>query len=356
MTNSELPRCQVLIGDARERLRELPGASVDCIITSPPYFGLRDYAVDGQLGAEEHVDAWVKALLDVCRELTRVIKPTGSLWLNLGDGYSRHSKEGAAKKSLLLGPERVALALTGEGWLLRNKVIWAKTNPMPASVTDRLACSHEVLYFLTRQRQYFFDLNAIRVPAITPAHAGRASRAEHYPPREAVPHIGRAPRVDLNHGLAALKAKGREHHPLGKNPGDVWMLATGAYRGAHFATFPIELVRRPLMATCPAQVCAVCDMPWQRAIQRQHGRLLATGPLRPVCDCHNGGNAVSRPGVVLDPFLGSGTVALAAEQYGRDWVGIELNPDYGALAKRRIIEQRTTREKKASSKEKHTEN
>ncbi|MCA1604964.1 MAG: hypothetical protein LC775_05710, partial [Acidobacteria bacterium] len=177
-----------------------------------------DYGTDGQLGAEGHIDEWVKGLLDVCRELARVLKPSGALWLNLGDGYSRHPREGTLKKSLLLGPERVALALTDEGWLLRNKVIWAKTNPMPASVTDRLACGYEVIYFLTRQRNYHFDLNAIRVPAVTPTHARPVSRASHYPPRAAVPHVGQTPRIDLNCGLAALKAGGQEHHPLGKNP------------------------------------------------------------------------------------------------------------------------------------------
>lgn len=356
---AELPRNQLLIGNARERLRELPDASVDCVITSPPYFAQRDYGISGQLGAERHVDEWVKGLFDVCRELARVLKPGGALWLSLGDGYSRRSAEGAAKKSLLLGPERVALALTSEGWLLRNKVIWAKTNPMPASVTDRLSCGHEMLYFLTRQRHYYFDLNAIRVPAVTPAHSGRVSRATHYPPREAVPHTGRTPRVDLNHGLATLKANGQEHHPLGKNPGDVWTMASGHYRGAHFATFPIELVRRPLLATCPAQVCAACGVPWQQSLQRLHGRLLATGPLQPMCKCQGEGNAVSRPGVVLDPFFGTGTVALAAEQYGRDWVGIELNPEYAGLAKRRIKEQRTVQEKegrKTTSKGSNEEN
>lgn len=359
MSNLVLPRCQVLIGDARERLRELPDGSVDCVITSPPYFAQRDYGTDGQLGAEQHVEEWVKGLLNVCRELARVLKLGGALWLNLGDGYSRHSREGADKKSLLLGPERVALALTGEGWLLRNKVIWAKTNPMPASVADRLSCGYEVLYFLTRQRHYHFDLNAIRIPAVTPVHPGRAARASHYPPREAVPHVGRVPRVDLNRGLAALKADGREHHPLGKNPGDVWTTATASYRGAHFATFPIELVRRPLLTTCPAQVCAACGVPWRHAMQRQYERLLATGPLRPMCECHGDGNAVSRPGVVLDPFLGSGTVALTAEQFERDWVGIELNPEYAALAEHRIKEQRVAQEKErktTTSKENNEEN
>jgi len=353
-TQPALPRNQLLLGDARQRLTELPDTSVDCVITSPPYFAQRDYGTDGQLGAEGHIDEWVKELLDVCRELARVLKPSGALWLNLGDGYSRHPREGTLKKSLLLGPERVALALTDEGWLLRNKVIWAKTNPMPASVTDRLACGYEVIYFLTRQRNYHFDLNAIRVPAVTPTHARPVSRASHYPPRAAVPHVGRTPRIDLNCGLAALKAGGQEHHPLGKNPGDVWAIATASYRGAHFATFPIGLARRPLLATCPAQVCAACGVPWQRSLQRLHGRLLATGSLRPTCGCHVNGNVVSQPGVVLDPFLGSGTVAVAAETHGRDWVGIELNPRYASLAERRIATQRAARkkqEKKATSKE-----
>ena len=354
MSDPALPRRQVHIGDARQRLAELPQGSVDCAITSPPYFGLRDYGHDGQLGTEGHIDDWVKGLLDVCRELARVLKPSGALWLNLGDGYSRHPREGAAKKSLLLGPERVALALTGEGWLLRNKVIWAKTNPMPCSVTDRLSCGHEVIYLFTRSRRYYFDLNAIRVPAVTPSHGGRSSRARVYPPLASVPRNGHVPRVDLNCGLATLKAAGREHHPLGKNPGDVWAQASGHYRGAHFATFPLALIRRPLLATCPAQVCAACGTPWRRGWQRLHGRRLATGPLRAACGCFDGREAVSRPGVVLDPFLGSGTVALAAEQHGRDWVGIELNPGYAALAERRLADFRAA-QKTATSKGKQKE-
>ncbi|MDQ3154019.1 MAG: site-specific DNA-methyltransferase [Actinomycetota bacterium] len=345
-TQPALPRNQLLIGDAREQLRKLPDASVDCVITSPPYFGLRDYAMNGQLGTEGHIDEWVTGLLDVCRELARVLKPSGVLWLNLGDGYSRHPREGTGKKSLLLGPERLALALTDEGWLLRNKVIWAKTNPMPQSTRDRLSCGYEVLYFLTRSPRYYFDLHAIRMPPVTSPHRGHAVRASAYPPVEAAPHVGRVPRVDLNRGLAALKATGRESHPLGKNPGDVWSLATAGYRGAHFATFPVELVRRPLLATCPAQVCAACEQPWQRSQQRLHGRSLATGRLHPVCSCHDTGDPVSRPGVVLDPFLGSGTVALAAEQHGRDWIGIELNPVYAALAERRIADQRQRERRK----------
>jgi DNA modification methylase len=153
-----------------------------------------------------------------------------------------------------------------------------------------------------------------------------------------VPNLGggEAPRVDLNQGLAAMKAAGKEGHPLGKNPGDVWTLATASYRGAHFATFPLELIRRPLLATCPERTCVLCGMPWCRAEQVIDGRGLATGPLRRACQCH----AEWRPGIVLDPFIGAGTVALAAEQHSRDWIGIELNPGYAALAEQRIAAAR----------------
>jgi site-specific DNA-methyltransferase (adenine-specific) len=332
---NELPLNRILVGDVHERLKELPDASADCIITSPPYFALRDYGMGGQIGAETDVEAWAADIAAVGAELGRVLAPGGSLWLNLGDGYARHAREGAEKKSLLLGPQRVALRLTRAGWLLRNQIVWAKRNPMPSSVTDRLSTTHEFVYFFTRQPTYYFDLDAIRAPAVTPTRNGRRSQTS-YPPKTAVPFVGRAPRVDLNHGLQALKASGRESHPLGKNPGDVWHLATAGYRGAHFATFPVELIRKPLLATCPARVCARCGQPWRRAPQVIDGRKLAIGPLRTGCP-----HADWRPGRVLDPFMGSGTVALAAETYGRDWLGIELNPDYAALAEQRIAEWRT---------------
>ena len=342
MSQPVLPRNQILVGDVRTRLAELPDASVHCIITSPPYFALRDYGHQDQVGAEATVDDWVADLTAICAELRRVLRPDGAFFLNLGDGYSRHPREGAEKKSLLLGPERLALRLTKAGWLLRNKVIWAKRNPMPSSVTDRLSTTHEFVYFFTRACNYYFDLDAIReattAAPLRQSRTPRRSRTGHYPPRTAVPslHGGRTARVDLNQGLVDLKAAGRDTHPLGKNPGDVWEIATASYRGAHFATFPLELVRRPLLATCPERVCTGCGEPWRRAPQTHNGRALAIGPLRPVCDCRT----TWRPGVVLDPFMGSGTVALAAENHQRDWVGIELNPAYAALAERRLADNR----------------
>jgi len=335
----ELPRNQMLIGDATEHLRELPDHAVDCVMTSPPYFGLRDYGRPGQLGAEPSVDEWVERLVAVCREVARVLKPSGSLWLNLGDGYSRHEREGAPRKGLLLGPQRVSLGLVQDGWLLRNQIIWAKRNPMPSSVRDRLSCSYEVVLLLTRRRHYYFDLDAIRVPADTPSRAGRTVKPSQYPPPQAAAMSGKHPRVDLNHGLAAMKAAGQEHHPLGKSPGDVWSLPTANYSGAHFATFPLSLVERPLLSTCPARVCAHCGLPWRRGKQRRAGRLLAVGPLAPSCGCDAGW----QPGVVCDPFMGAGTVALAAELHGRDWLGIELNPAYAELAAKRLADARVAR-------------
>jgi site-specific DNA-methyltransferase (adenine-specific) len=143
MRVSELPRRRVLVGDAAVTLRQLPPNSVDCVITSPPYFQLRNYGIKGQFGAEANIDEWVDNLVRVVDELVRVLKPTGSMWLNLGDSYSRHPRFGSSAKSLLLGPERLLLALSARGWICRNKVVWSKPNPMPTSVRDRLTCSWE---------------------------------------------------------------------------------------------------------------------------------------------------------------------------------------------------------------------
>lgn len=343
---TKLPLSQILIGDAHELLQRLPDASVDCAITSPPYFAMRDYGRADQLGNEPHVDAWADSITAVCAELWRVLTPTGSLWLNLGDGFARRPSEGGPRKSLLLGPQRVALRLTRAGWILRNQVIWAKRNPMPSSVTDRLSNGHEVILFLTKQARYYFDLDAIREPVKATTTMATRTKQPTYPPRGAVPSLGggHAPRIDLNTGLAAMKAAGRSSHPRGKNPGDVWWLATATYRDAHFATFPVDLVRRPLLATCPAKVCTACGQPWQPAtVDRRNA---TTGPLQGGCTC----NAPPRSGIVLDPFMGAGTVALAAEQHGRDWLGIELNPDYAALAKQRLTDSRTRHQPKEHSK------
>lgn len=322
-----LPRNQILIGDARSIMGRLPECSVDCVITSPPYFRLRDYQFEGQLGLENHVDDYAHHLLSVARKLERVLKPHGALWLNLGDTFSRSDREGARQKSLVLAPERVAHALTHDGWILRNKVVWAKTNPMPTSVPDRLSTTHEIVYFFVRQRRYFFDLDAIRVP-----HRTKATRPARAPSSWSVPPQWRGPSVGQHDGLDRLKAAGLPGHPLGKNPGDVWALSTAGHRGAHHAVFPQKLVERPLLATCPERVCSRCGQPWTREAARALGHLAVIGELAPVCSC----DAATLPGVVLDPFFGSGTVAAAATRHHRDWLGIELNPEFARLAEDRI--------------------
>jgi site-specific DNA-methyltransferase (adenine-specific) len=319
-------RNRILVGDVRERLGEIATESVDCVITSPPYFQLRDYDVPGQIGLEPEIGGWVDELRIALNGLARVLKPTGSLWLNLGDTYSRHAKLGAPAKGLLLAPERLLLALADDGWIVRNKVIWAKTNPLPHCVADRLTGAYDVVYFLTRSPKYHFDLDAIRLPHPS-ASTGR----------------------------------------LGKNPGDVWSLATGSFRGAHFATFPPALIERPLLATCPEQICSTCGTPYKRSvkvtrIEHGQGRIIPRparvhdhehrytvyrelGQLAPACFCSRS----SRPGVVLDPFFGAGTVGLVAERHGRDWLGIELNPAYAALAKHRISDERSQRDERRAA-------
>jgi DNA modification methylase len=290
---------RILVGDVREMLDVLPSQSVDCIVTSPPYFRLRNYGEDRQIGLEHHVDSWVDELRLVARGLHRVLKDGGSFWLNLGDTYSRNPGDGAPPKSLVLAPERLATALVADGWVLRNKVIWSKPNPMPTSVRDRLSCTWEVVYFFVKAKRYHFDLDAIRVP-----HRRRAQSSPATGKRKAawsVPPEWRGPSAGTNGGLDRLKASGLPGHPLGKNPGDVWTLPTASYRGAHHAVFPVALAERPILASCPPG------------------------------------------GMVLDPFMGSGTTAIAAEKHGRQWTGIELNPDFAALAHDRIAAERAKR-------------
>jgi len=315
-----LPRNTILVGDALTRLRELPTASVDCVITSPPYYRLRDYGVAGQLGLEATVDAWVANLRAVGAELARVLKPGGSLWLNLGDAYSRESPYGAPPKSLFLAPERLVVALAGDGWLVRNKVAWVKTNAMPETVADRLTTAHDVIYFLTRAPRYYFDLDAVRLP--------------------------------FRHDARSAALVDQRHDWRGGNPGDVWQLPRASCP-AHGATFPLTLVERPLLATCPERVCVRCGAPWTR----QPGRTVVVGRRRTAqgaglirrynthwrvarqlgaptrsCRCRAG----VRPGIVLDPFFGTGTVGVVAAAHGRDWLGVEISPASVRLAEQRL--------------------
>ena len=301
-------------GDALGVLTDLPDRSVDCIVTSPPYFGLRDYGVDGQIGAEPSPGEFVAALVAVFREARRVLADDGTLWLNLGDSYV-HKKasgpqgrdgeratrtftadaaggwSGLPDKNLLGIPWRVALALQDDGWTLRNEIIWHKPNAMPESVADRLSNRHEHLFLLTKQPRYWFDLDPIREPRsevsikrATP-HRSPAGKAA----REGLPYAGIASPQTL--------ALSQMMHDGGRNPGDVWTIATQPFTEAHFATMPPALAERCIQAGC-------------------------------------------RPGgTVLDPFSGSGTTGLAAARHGRRYVGIDLNADYLDLSLRTRLAQ-----------------
>jgi len=235
-----------------------------------------------------------------------------------------------------------------DGWIVRNKLIWHKSNPMPASVGNRLTNSYDVVYFLTRTPDYFFDLDAIREPHTTRASSSSSPGGSAQRPEWSGPFAGN------NSGLKRKRPGGIPGNVVGRNPGDVWRLAAASYRGNHFATFPEVLVERPLKATCPLRICSVCQAPWRpgpgktfilgqrRAatasdgyVRRYPGSwqvLHQPGPLREGCTCRMS----TTPGLVLDPFMGSGTTAVVAERLGRDWLGIELNPDYAELARQRL--------------------
>lgn len=328
------PRNQILPGDALQRLEGLPERWVDQIVTSPPYFCLRDYGTPGQLGLEASVDDYVATLRACVAAMRRVLTPTGTLWLNLGDSYSLHPSQGAPRKSLIGVPERVMLALIADGWTLRNKIIWAKTNPIPTSVTDRLATTHEVIYVLAKSHRYYFDLDAIRQPHRTSTPSGTRPRKHSKATKRSTPGwLG--PNGDGDDGLAALKARGLVGHPLGKNPGDVWQISPSHFRGAHFATYPEALIRPMIRAGCPLQRCSHCRAPYVHTITRD-GAAATREPERPTCHC----NSPPEPGLVLDPYIGSGTTAVVAQALGRDWLGIELSPAFVDLAEARIASAR----------------
>lgn len=306
---------QLLIGDALDQLKGLPTDCVDVVVTSPPYFQLRDYQVVGQIGLEDTPQQWVDRLAAIGSEIARVLVPHGTWWLNLGDSYSTGGKVGIAAKSLVLAPERLLLALSEAGWIVRNKVVWAKTNPLPTSARDRLACTWEPVYLLSRQRHYYFNLDAIRQP-----HRTRPNASSRQPePRPKKPDWT-GPLSGDQHGLNVLKARGVVGHPLGKNPGDVWPIASSRFPSAGIAVLPPQLVERILLATCPREVCAGCDRPSTMV------------PFGRACDC----SAATRPGRVLDPFLGAGTTAVVAERMGLDWIGIELNPAMADVTNSRL--------------------
>lgn len=368
------------LGDALAVLREMPDASADCCVTSPPYWGLRDYGVDGQIGLEETPEAYVAAMVDVFREVRRVLRPDGTLWLNLGDSYAggggfapnapsnqarlrgesvgalhganganylarmtggKKAPAGLKPKDLVGIPWRVAFALQADGWYLRSDIIWAKPNPMPESVTDRPTNAHEHVFLLAKRERYWFDQEAVREPQ-QPYNGRTADEwAAIIAGRKAnevanLTGFSKKDGTQLHQGATTLKgqlARASGLNPAGRNLRNVWSIATQPTPEAHFATFPQALVERCLKAGCPEQVCRTCGEPRRRVVERHRNGVDWNANNRGWTDC---GHDDYRPGVVLDPFVGSGTTALVARRLGRRCVGIDLSAEYLAIAARRL--------------------
>ena len=380
----------ILLGDVCERLRELPDESMHMVVTSPPYWGLRDYKADGQLGLEATPEEYVANMVAVFREVRRVLRKDGTLWLNMGDSYWGDSpprrssseafsdawnpadsagngglrrtaaKHGALKPKDLVGiPWRLAFALQADGWWLRSDIIWSKPNPMPESVTDRPTKAHEYLFLLTKSQTYYYDAEAIREDAI---HEGRVVKATGM-----LSKTGLSP-DETNDRRTAVGFTNHDRAVSGRNKRTVWEIATQPFAEAHFATFPLNLVKPCIQAgTSEHGCCSVCGAPWERVTKshlggeariqegaraaadergvsqlrqqlRTNGRTTfetRTTGWTPTCT-HD---APVERCVVLDPFMGSGTVGVAAKRAGRDYLGIELNPDYVAMAEHRIGKQ-----------------
>lgn len=370
------------VGDALEVLRTLPAESVHCVVTSPPFYGLRDYGVDGQMGLEPTLNEYLTKMVALFREVRRVMRLDATAWVEMGDTYNagtnanrrptqapvyhggwtdgeertiRINASGFKPKDLMGVPWRLALALQEDGWWLRSDIIWSRPNPMPESVTDRPTKAHSYVFLLSKSARYFYDAEAVREPDSGQDHARRALDGQ--------------PSLEPSGGLATPHAGIRTtegRNGSGRNLRSVWHLATEPFPGSHFATMPTKLVEPCVKAgTSERGCCATCGAPWERVVEKElqntrgkvgehkgQGRAdvndagssfnwsggvygmykVETIGFRPTCA--HGGDPV--PATILDPFFGAGTVGLVADRLGRNAIGIELNPEYARMAEKRI--------------------
>lgn len=379
MVVKKVKGAEIYVGECLNALRDLPDRSVQTCITSPPYFGLRDYGVEGQLGLEKTPDEYVGHLVEVFREVRRVLRDDGTLWLNLGDSYcssngyaraepsfqrqgrndapandrdlSKLHEAGLKTKDLIGIPWRVAFALQADGWYLRQDIIWHKPSPMPESVTDRCTKSHEYIFLLSKSAKYFYDSEAIREPAVKGAGGSRFDTG-----KTAIHQDGRS-------------QKGDRDEDDRKNKRDVWTVPSSPYAGAHFATFPPALIEPCVLAGSSVASCAMCGAPYRRQVDKEvvfkggsgkagrsaeemnesgkwrngegaGNKNIKLGPsirtktvgFEPSCGC----GALTVPSVVLDPFAGSGTTGLVALAHKRIAILCELNPEYAEIIKTRL--------------------
>ena len=389
---------KILTGDCMETLKELEDESIHMCVTSPPYYGLRDYGHDGQIGLEETPEEYVQKMVEVFREVKRVLRDDGTLWLNIGDSYAGSGKGGqsAEKRSKgwqpeygnkgatyglkpkdLIGiPWMLAFALRADGWYLRQDIIWHKPNPMPESVSDRCSKAHEYIFLLSKSKKYYYDHEAVKEPSI---HQGRV--------------VNPKDNLTGKYSTDGKAKKGYETHITGmrvvgskRNKRSVWTVNTKPFRGAHFAVFPPDLIKPCILAGTPAYgCCSKCGEAYVRKIEKvdmgvtpemkkagansqgtyegrdlkdyasatmsqQTPKTVKQRTLESMskanitigwevnCQC----DADVVPAVVLDPFGGSGTTACVALEHGRNAVLCELNPEYVALAEERIENHKIT--------------
>ena len=379
----------LLLGDANTRLKELPAGSVQTCVTSPPYWGLRDYGVDNQLGLEATPEEYVTNLVSVFREVRRVLRDDGTVWLNLGDSYAGSGKgqmkdgshastsgslqrtskgtlsgglpvdyKGLKPKDLVGAPWMVAFALRADGWYLRSDIVWSKPNPMPESVTDRPTKSHEYIFLLSKSARYYYDADAIKEASMELGATKIRFGGNKYGDSDDVKH--------------QTKSGNRYTDAGTRNARSVWTFTTQPYPDAHFATFPEALPERCIKAgTSEKGVCPDCGLGWMRIVDKpkppewafdkariSEDMLVKASPLgrsgkasgqkmqnwlnknpavttgwQPQCNC----GSEPAPAIVLDPFVGSGTTCAVAARLGRASIGIELNPEYLKLAQKRCL-------------------
>ena len=298
---------KIITGNVIEVLKKLPDCTADCCITSPPYLGLRDYGVNGQIGLENSVEAYINKLTDIFREVRRVLKSDGTLWLNIGDSYaiSNYEYDNCKRKDLIGIPWILAFALRDDGWYLRQDIIWEKPNAMPESVKDRCTKSHEYIFLFSKQPKYYFDYEAIKEPAVgfnnIPPAGSKGTLTPNSRLRKGNSRTFRGGGAYTqgqsfnNSAKTDRESHGNTDNTTGlRNKRSVWTVATQGYKEAHFATFPEKLIEPCVLA------------------------------------------GSKEGGIILDPFLGSGTTAVVAKKFNRGFIGIELNPEYAGMAKRRL--------------------
>ena len=331
LNTNDIEKNTIINGNSLEVLKSLPDNSIDCCVTSPPYYALRDYGCDGQIGLEETPEKYIERLCEVFSEVRRVLTPEGTLWLNIGDSYNGnkvgntevvknkkvsesndfHKKlwGGAKPKDLIGIPWMLAFALRSQGWYLRQDIIWHKPNPMPESVTDRCTKSHEYIFLMSKSQKYYFDYEAIQEPCADQSRTNYAcgnrtnginkdrndndfgERSKNWKPRtKNCQYDGQKP--NSFHLSRENGEPDKEYYV--RNKRDVWSVNVKPCSEAHFATYPFELIKPCILAGCPED------------------------------------------GIVLDPFMGSGTTAIVARSLNRNYLGVELNPEYIKIAHKRL--------------------